>query len=96
MSNHPHLLAFEVMAQPDEPYEGEEPRYHTVTAKDTAELTRLLGPGSPWCIVAVHHISDEDNFTITDLVWHINSSPTPYDDRIAHESFERQHKPRIC
>lgn len=94
--NHPHLLAFEVMAQPDEYDADEEPRYHTVTARNTAELTRLLGRDSPWCILAVHHISDEDDFTITDIVWNINNDLTPYDDHIAELSFERQREPRVC
>jgi hypothetical protein len=88
VSNHPRLLAFELTVQPDEPYEDHDPTYPTTTAANLAELRRLVSPLTDWTILAVHHISDEDAFTITDILWDFKSSLDPYDDRIAELSFE--------
>ena len=86
--NHPYLLAFDVGIQPLEDYEDLE--WRTVTARDLADLGRLLSPSLSYCLLAVHHISDEDSFTLTDLIWRMSQSLVPYSDSLATESFARQ------
>ena len=86
--NHPFLLAFEIGVQPEQDYEDME--WRTVTARDLADLERLLAPGLSSCLLAVHHISDEDSFALTDLIWRMSQSLVPYSDSLATESFARQ------
>jgi len=88
--NHPYLLAFEVAIQPEQDYEDLDAEWRTVTAKDLADLKRLLAPSLSWCLLAVHHINDEDAFTLTDVIWNMATDKAAYSDDIATASFARQ------
>lgn len=90
MANHPNLLAFEVLVQPDVAHEDLDATYHFITAKDLSQLRHILSKRRHWCVLAVHHVSDEDGFLLTDVIWNMATDKAAYSDEIATDSFARQ------
>ena len=93
--NHPDLLAFEYSwtEETDNPNKPFVESFFTVNAYDLAHFRHLAQGQSDVILLAVHHVSAEDDFTLTDLIWRKpdhDEFPCSYDDRLARESWARQ------
>ena len=77
MTNHPSILAFGYSYLPEE---GAEPSYDIVNAVDLAHFQVITLKEIDVTLLDVHHVSAEDSFTLTDIVWNSDHNPTPYTD----------------
>ena len=77
MTNHPSILAFGYSYLPEE---GAEPSYDIVNAVDLAHFQVITLKEIDVTLLDVHHVSAEDSFTLTDVVWNRDHNPTPYTD----------------
>lgn len=85
--NHPRLLAFGYTYMP---CGGRELCYGLVNASRLEGFQARTYDLADVTLTDVHHISADDVFALTDIVWNSKTDSIPYGDRIAHESFERQ------
>lgn len=93
--NHPRFLAFEYTWIPAFTRVGDSSleRFSTVNAYDLADFRRQVQGQSDVLLLAVHHVSAEDGFMLTDLVWEKpdhDEFPCSYCDQLARESWARQ------
>jgi hypothetical protein len=77
MTNHPSLLAFGYRYLPQD---GAEPSYAIVNAPNLGAFQILTYDLTDVILLDVHHVSAEDSFTLTDIVWNSDHNPTPYTD----------------
>ena len=77
MTNHPSILAFGYSYLPEE---GAEPSYDIVNAVDLAHFQVITLKEIDVTLLDVHHVSAEDSFTLTDVVWNRDNNHTPYTD----------------
>ncbi|MEB3320138.1 MAG: hypothetical protein VKI63_04275 [Cyanobium sp.] len=95
--NHSTLLAFGYTYMPlggtdSTPYDDSiaGPYYGLVNAPSFEDFQARTCDLANVTLVSVHHISADDVFTLTDIVWNSKTDSTPYDDSIARQSFECQ------
>jgi hypothetical protein len=95
--NHPSILAFEYtwIQEIDSSREPFTTRFGYIGARNLANFHSMAAAeGHPDITLhAVHHVSAEDGFTLTDLVWRKpdrNEFPCSYCDQLAQESWAQQ------
>jgi hypothetical protein len=104
--NHPSLLAFECawIDETDGPNQPFIERFPTISARNLEHLNHQLREEGALCDIdglitshvtlhAVHHVSAEDGFTLTDLIWRKpdhDEFPCSYCDQLARVSWASQ------
>lgn len=91
--NHPSILAFGYSYLPTG---ADEPSYAIVSASSLKGFQALTYDLDSVVLRDVHHVSDQDSFTLTDIIWNGDHVEFPYRDEIAENSWAFADMDRIA